>query len=297
MIFWLKARAGLGNRLLALAAGLDYARRANREIYVDWSDNTYSQDRINIFQDIFEIRGIPCLTERPDYGIKSVYPACWRGHLDRSVVDLLQENPDIARQYDTSIEFDDAARKEEITVGWSYDARWGTLSKYYPDTPRTRVLRAIFTKHLQLVPSVKRDVLSRIRDYGISDCVGVHYRQSDKKSSTPLVDMLSLVPDDSPVFLCTDNKSVIDHAIDILGPSRLRFFSKWMPDSFAQKPGESSLHQNKACPDRLVSLKEAILDMWCLASCKSLIRTDSSTFSYISELVRVKRFDELVRLP
>jgi hypothetical protein len=56
------------------------------------------------------------------------------------------------------------------------------------------------------------------------------------------------------------------------------------------------MHQNKHCPSRIDSFVSAVVDMWTLAQCHSLVRSKGSTFSYISELLRIRRFERLVRL-
>lgn len=39
----IKGLAGFGNRLLTLSAAIEYAKKTNRKIIVDWCDNMYAQ--------------------------------------------------------------------------------------------------------------------------------------------------------------------------------------------------------------------------------------------------------------
>ena len=53
---YLKGCAGLGNRLITLVKAIDYAKRTNRQIYVDWSDGMFDQPGVNAFYKYFDLK-------------------------------------------------------------------------------------------------------------------------------------------------------------------------------------------------------------------------------------------------
>jgi hypothetical protein len=69
---------------------------------------------------------------------------------------------------------------------------------------------------------------------------------------------------DTPVFLATDSSLVLADLTDIYAD--LRFTPKWYPAE-----GSGSLHQNPACPDRAENAAEALVDIWLLSMCRSLL--------------------------
>ena len=83
----LKGIAGLGNRLLTVAAGIHYSRMSQRVLVVDWSDGMYGPVRHPAFGDLFELPGIDYLTA-PDQivGLESMrmLPESYRAHLKQN---------------------------------------------------------------------------------------------------------------------------------------------------------------------------------------------------------------------
>jgi hypothetical protein len=53
----------------------------------------------------------------------------------------------------------------------------------------------------------------------------------------------------------------------------------WYP-----KPG-ARIHDNRACPDRLESGVESLIDLYLLAECDYLIIDSSSSYSYVANLI------------
>ena len=94
-----KGRAGLGNRMLCALTAILYARLTGRRLIIDWSDDTYSNDRSNAFHHYFQ-----CSSCSPTDGIlstDSVSPSLWLGHLHESSREIakrhgINKNPDEA---------------------------------------------------------------------------------------------------------------------------------------------------------------------------------------------------------
>jgi len=49
-----KGIAGMANRTLTLLSAIIYAHITKRKLFVDWGDGVYSNDKINIFDKIFD---------------------------------------------------------------------------------------------------------------------------------------------------------------------------------------------------------------------------------------------------
>ena len=65
----IKGAAGIGNRLITIAAAIDYCRFSDRMLYVDWSDGMYGKKGDNIFGRYFICRS-------PVYNEKMVLTEC-----------------------------------------------------------------------------------------------------------------------------------------------------------------------------------------------------------------------------
>lgn len=55
----LKGCAGLGNRLITLLKAIEYSKRANRLLYVDWSDGMFAPEGENAFYKYFDLMDVP----------------------------------------------------------------------------------------------------------------------------------------------------------------------------------------------------------------------------------------------
>jgi hypothetical protein len=81
-----KARNGLGNRLLCALTGLLYARLTHRQLVIDWSDPVYSSDGRNAFDLYFRCDLCPPGIVIP--ADASTRPAIWRGNLHEAAIDF-----------------------------------------------------------------------------------------------------------------------------------------------------------------------------------------------------------------
>jgi hypothetical protein len=86
-----KGAAGLGNRLVSLANAIDYARRSNRVLHVDWSDGQFAAKGDNAFPLFFSLRNVEQFTnpaELPNSARSCAYPRAWGMVPEKSVSDL-----------------------------------------------------------------------------------------------------------------------------------------------------------------------------------------------------------------
>ncbi len=83
----MKAKGGLGNRMLCAATGLAYGLLTGRRVLVDWSDEAYSNAGENAFPRYFN-----CGQSDGDLEAisgRSIRPSVWIDHLDQSVSDMV----------------------------------------------------------------------------------------------------------------------------------------------------------------------------------------------------------------
>lgn len=85
----IKGIAGLGNRLITLCAGIEYAKETDRAVLVDWSDGMYAEKGYNVFYDYFKLSNIKLVSDvRYINRAFTVYPAGFTRALDKSVHEL-----------------------------------------------------------------------------------------------------------------------------------------------------------------------------------------------------------------
>jgi len=305
-----KAKGGMGNRMLCATTGLLYGELTGRKTVVDWRDASYSNDGTNSFGRFFVNDLVFPVTVLPVEG--TVRPTAWNGHLDQSMSEMISRyDPEkhrslrIHRKYSVDVRRLDY--DEDILVFWNYmhciehlrpslrkrDHRLAGLST-------NAVLRSMLRESLR--PSA--DVRARMDQFKASQwsdrVIGVHIRHTDRKIrlskyEKPLTRFLRQCPK-ARIFLATDSQAVLDDY-------QKRFpqvfsTSKWFPQ------GNGSMHQNPDCPDKIANGIDALTDMFLLAECDYLIYPRHSTFSWISSLlsrapqerqVDVDRFDLKVR--
>ena len=72
-----KGISGLGNRLRCVAATIEYAKKTNRAVYIDWTDGMFSAKGDNAFNKYFRIVNYPSVTNLADANCKTFYPAAY----------------------------------------------------------------------------------------------------------------------------------------------------------------------------------------------------------------------------
>ena len=88
-----KAKGGMGNRMLCTVTGLLYGQLTGRKVIVDWRDMAYSNDGTNSFNEFFSGDPVHPETTLPENG--TVWPEIWKGHLQRSMSEMLHQfDPD-----------------------------------------------------------------------------------------------------------------------------------------------------------------------------------------------------------
>lgn len=285
----IKAKSGLGNRILSAVTGLVYADLSGRKALIDWRDGTYAPAGINAYPLLFDS---PLSSDLDALqGIDDISPPIWKGYLDSHPSEMVSKfhphhhrNPFIYRYYIVNLlNLQDPSK---IAVYWSYVGKISRMKRLINSFPplRNKSLEEIYTdyiaKYFQPKPHIINAVNACIAD-DVRPVLGVHIRYTDLR--VPLAKILFEIDEafnrssKYRLFLATDNQE-IEKTI------RSRYKStftneKWFADD------QTFLHHNPRNPDRLREAERAIIDMWSLSRCDKLIFSSNSTFSYTSKLL------------
>lgn len=297
-----KGQAGLGNRILCLLTCILYAKLSKRTLIVDWRDEAYSDNVINIFPYLFTSASILSSIEYDCSN--SVNPKIWEGNLELSVLDLCRKTnieitrtngPSVYKQY--SISLNNVNYKNDIVIFSSYTHKLRALRKHftgefslYSGQSYNDILRTLISE--ELIPSVEvsNRVETFVKRYLQKPTLGVHIRYTDR--STPLDTFHSKIrkamanKEDFQLFLACDNKLVQRDFESRYG--NIITTDKWLPE-----PGER-IHYNPNRPTGLSVAVDAIVDMYLLSKCHYLIYPGRSTFSFISYLLSGLPDDKVV---
>jgi len=286
-----KAKGGMGNRMLCAATGIAYGLISGRRVIVDWTDNAYSNHGENVFLSYFQTPLVEVGGTLPSEG--SVFPKVWQGHLDWSVSRMMHAyDPDkhssfrIHRKYSANLKRLDYP--EDIVVLWSYTHRIQDLKSSLSRQSGNEwgggvddILRHLLIEYMVIRPEIKARI-DAFRNKSFSDnVIGVHVRHSDRPANVDryldMVRRLRKNNDDAAIFVATDNQSVLSRFQSSF--PKVISTDKWYPDSGVP------MHQNSSCPDAFENGVEALVDMYLLSYCQWLVYPKGSTFSYISSIL------------
>lgn len=286
-IILIKGKAGLGNRLLSAATGLLYGRLTGRKVYVDWSDETYSDHGENAFSSFFQVEGLH--TRLPDLHGCSVAPAVWDGHLDESAsvrvetVSPGQHGSKSLQRFSIDIRRRDYPQDVLVLCRYMHGLR--SLSRHFSGEyaclnrlSTEQLLSELLSEFVCAAP-VRDAVEDFARQHFHRPTIGVHIRHMDRSCGLqPFLRHLDALRKRMPtsiVFLATD-----DNELNTILRDR---YSACMTDKWYPTAG-NSLHQNKECLDRRQNGIEALIDLYLLARCGYLIYPGSSTFSWVARM-------------
>lgn len=299
-----KGKAGLGNRILVLLDSLIYAELSGRKVVIDWRDGAYAPIGINAFPELFSSpqSGDFCILD----SVESVVPATWKGHVNKSVDELFALNfpcnsemdcvTKVAKNY--TIETKNLSYNEIVAVrwGWSHDISCqrpfftGPFIRYASMSDE-QVLRTMLKSKVCLADDIRMKVDDFASYKFNAPTIGLHIRYTDRKNSykeyfTRVNHFFKLHPDGA-VFLATDNREVED---DIRSRyPRVYTNVKWYP------PQGCPIHRTKS-PERdaIRSAKDALIDLYLLGECDTLIYNSMSTFGYLASLISSASKDKLI---
>ncbi len=286
----IKAKGGLGNRMLSAATGCVLAELNGRTPYIDWRDGMYVAPGENLYPLLFDASWMGDLTAFD--GAIDVAPTCWSGHMDEQPVDIIRRdfprehrNPLLYRKL--SIDLVGADPGSQVAVFWSYLPKFQRLAARMAAHPAFSgrsvddVTCDLLDRYFRPVEEVRTEV-GRIFDGQEGPVIGVHIRFTDRKAPLPkIVRELERLAAQSPgaaIFLATDSAEA-QEAVMSRFPDTLTI-QKALSDS------DTALHfASDGFADPVAEARNALIDMMALARCNSLIHSRYSTFSVTAALL------------
>jgi len=285
----IKAKGGLGNRMLSAISGLIYADLSGRVPVIDWRDGTYSAGGENAYPLLFRAPPMPLLSEIEQ--MTEVTPEIWSGHLsDRASAMVQRNDPDkhasarIYRKYCVDLARID--QPEKLAVFFSYLPKLGRLMRHMRADAQFRgrswddVMSDYLARWFQPNTRVEEGV-TKIMNAIPRPVIGVHVRYTDLKVplgpiKAALRRQLQRHPSAS-IFLATDNA-------DVQAEFKAEFANVYHIDK-ALLPGGVQLHKANHDFDKQIEAENALIDMWALSRCDHLIYSRNSTFALTAALI------------
>lgn len=305
----IKAKGGLGNRMLSAITGLVLADLDGRKPYIDWRDGMYLAPGENLYPELFDaawMDDLAALDHETD-----VAPSMWSGRLTEHPVDVIRrefpnqhQNPMLYRKL--SIPFSGKGAAARVGVFWSYLPKLRRLAGRMGRDPRfagrsqDAVMQDYLDRYFRPVPQVTARV-DAVFDTLKKPVIGVHIRFTDRK--VPLdriireLTRLSQSMPEATIFLATDS--------DLAQTAILsRFDNVVTLEKVLPKDGAALHFSTDSFNDPVQEARNALADMMALARCDWLLHSRHSTFSvtaallgHISESqqVDIAKFDPVVR--
>ena len=289
-----KAKGGLGNRMLSAVTGLVYAELAGRIPVIDWRDGVYAARGTNAYPLLFDA---PAQPDPASFdAVHDVIPATWAGRLGQDAARLIDTDqphrhgsPTVYRDY--CVPLDRIDQPEAVAVFMSYLPKMPRLARHLRRDPRFRnqslsdIMQATLARSFQ----PRAPVLAAVeRAFAAipGPVLGVHVRYTDLK--VPLEKIARTVEtqmrkgDVTSLFLSTDSAAVQDRFREWFGAVHVT--DKYLPGDGTQL----HLHDQKpgtAHYEKTSEAQNALIDMWSLARCDRLIYSSQSTFAITAALL------------
>lgn len=324
-----KGCAGLGNRLVTLSNALEYCKKNDRVLYVDWSDGLYGPKGENVFYKYFKIDELPCLQSLDEiqYHAKSIQPSVWRKiGLDKALYDnytygLPKINNNIKERflpgkgklrnsrgyfYYQGKPYQEIVNTSNITFILSlFNHSDITLGGFMKDNIKEDVV--IFAdylptyypeninNYLKLQPAIEDTInLFAIENNLQENAIGIHIRATDRntdKSVSMLLEKIHKLTNDSNDYsiFLATDNDKIRREIEQSGRNVITY-PKFTPDLTGQEGG---IHHwsSKNSQSHMAEriFYESIIDMWLLAKCKYLLYMGNSSFSRIAQTLHCSK--------
>lgn len=283
-ILLIKAKGGLGNRMLSAVSGLVFADLTGREPVIDWRDGSYAPLGENAYPVLFDTP-LTRPVEEVDAMACPVAPAIWANHLPDTPEAMVNRyaptqhaSATVYRRFCTDLRRLDTP--EPLAVFWCYLPKFGRLTGHMRRDPqfRGRPLHEVIGAYLKryFTPNERvRTAVAEMKAQLPDPVIGVHVRYTDRKIPlAPLKAALRRRLAEQPaatVFLATDNGAVQqEFAAEF---PDIRFIDKLL------RPDGSRLHVPSADAATTREAENALIDMHLLALSDHLIYSKHSTFS------------------
>ncbi|MDJ0641451.1 MAG: nodulation protein NodZ [Erythrobacter sp.] len=286
----IKAKGGLGNRMLSAVTGCVLAELNGRTPYIDWRDGMYVAPGENLYPLLFDASWMGDLTAFDD--AHEVAPAPWSGHMKEQPVDIIRRdfpkshrNPLLYRKL--SIDLIGPDPEQQIGVFWSYLPKLqrlaGRMAKHHRFAGRSidDITSDFLDRYFRPIEVVQKEV-DRIFGDRPGPVIGVHIRFTDRKAPLPKIvrelERLAAQLPDANIFLATDSAEAQEAVLS-------RFPDTLSIDK-ALASDETALHfASGVFSDPLAEARNALIDMMALARCDRLVHSRYSTFSVAAALI------------
>ena len=300
-----KGCAGLGNRLVTIHAAIEFCKKNNRTLIVDWTDGQFDLVGSNAFDKCFEINGtIPAnLKTIKEWDAISNSSILFKENKTKGVYDLYVEKHSrfihqIPRQLlitpfikkifrrwqpiQNGNLFNSINFGSDLAVNSNYDVL------YYVDF-LPQIDYAELPNEISLKKNIMRKVDEFVSSNQLSNAVGVHIRSTDKRPTKELkriIDLLKTKHKHDSVFLSTDSLAV--ESILMGEKLNLILFPKHKPELKGEGLHQWALYNN-ADELKYTFYEESVIEMFLLSKCKYLYYQGNSTFSNISRVYHTNK--------
>jgi hypothetical protein len=278
-----KGWLGFGDRLETLKMAIKYALDNNLQIYVDWRDSIWSHDNES-FYTYFKLINMPILESLDDIPSDAVvYPPYWKDHMKDSITDeLLSKKNDLQLDLGMLHKFTAPPNIDVLVV-----SSIGTRSLYIDCSFFANVFRVVDQRIISKVN--ERNIQS-----GLSKCIGVHIRGTDRKANeyqfTTKIQWLSVSAlhngalNNIPMIAVTDDSKGFE--------IWKRFFPQTVLLTQLGLTNSSDKGNHNVPKESLKNTKDEmnvdmLVDFFTLASCRQVITTyKDSRFAQESDRLR-----------
>ena len=306
----IKAKGGLGNRMLSAVTGIVLAKLNGRTPYIDWRDGMYVEPEVNLYPYLFEAGWMGDLEAFDN--ASSVVPAIWSNRMREHPTDVIHRDfpdkhsdPFIYRKL--SIDLLCADPEDAVAVFWSYLPKLKRLQSRMAHHPEfagqdaRSITSDLLDRYFQPVAEVLEKVDAVFANTQ-GQVIGIHIRFTDRK--VPLAKILAAIDKlkrqhpDACLFLATDSKEAQGEILTRF-PDTLTI-EKALPDA-----GQALHVASDEFADPVAEARNALVDMVALSRCNWLLHSRHSTFSVTACLIGripperqidVDRFNPKVRI-
>ncbi|TIX48987.1 nodulation protein NodZ [Alteraurantiacibacter aquimixticola] len=289
-VLLVKAKGGLGNRILSAVTGCVYARLHGRQPCIDWRDGAYVPEGVNLYPLLFDAQhsGDPALYDGADIAA----PPVWSGQLHKQPVDIIRaryprshRSPFVYRKLCVDLSAPDS--DAPVAVFWSYLPKMqrlaGVLSrdKRFVGRSEDEITKEMLHRYFTPVAEV-REAVDAAFAHIEGPLIGVHLRFTDRK--VPIakilhrIDRMREAQPDAALFLATDSSEAQEAVL-----SRYERVHT-LPKTLSQDGAALHFSQDEFA-DPVREARAALADMVALSRCDWLIHSRHSTFSVTAALM------------
>jgi len=286
----IKAKGGLGNRMLSAVTGILLARLNGRTAFIDWRDGMYVEPGENLYPLLFEAEGRDRVAQFNC--AEEVAPSIWSNRMAQHPTDLIHEHfphqhqdPFIYRKL--SIDLQRADPPQGVAVFWSYLPKIKSLQKRLARDPnfagksQSEIMSDMLDENFRPVSEVREQVDAVFAGMR-APVIGVHIRFTDRKAPLPKIvaelARLKTAEPDAQIFLATDSM-VAQRAILAKFPD-----TKTIDKALAGDGAALHVVSSKFA-DPVTEARNALVDMLALSRCDWLLHSRHSTFSVTAALL------------